>query len=108
MEQRKGFELARRKRNADFAAIAEGEKRLRDFVRDFASQFLSVDAEVAEEWGRLAGERQQDLIDLLVAATANVKNYTVVTRNVSPFEGRVATVLDPFKWSRSGSHSPSR
>lgn len=97
MEQRKGFELARRKRNADLAAMSAGEKRLRDFVHDFASQILHVDVDVAEEWGRLVGERQQDLMDLLVAATANVRNFTVVTRNVSHFEGRVANVLDPFK-----------
>ena len=48
--------------------------------------------------GRLAGEKQQDLIDLLLAATANVRRYTVVTRNVADFEGRVERVMDPFKW----------
>jgi predicted nucleic acid-binding protein len=97
MEQRKGLELARRKKNANLAAITASEERLRAFVRDFGSQILHVDADIAEEWGRLVGERQQDLMDLLLAATANCKRFVVVTRNVSHFKGRVETVIDPFK-----------
>jgi predicted nucleic acid-binding protein len=97
MEQRKGIEIARRKRNADLAKMAQSEKKLSDFINAFWDHFLHVDSAIAEEWGKLIGENQQDLADLLIAATANVKKYAVVTRNVAHFKDRVKTVIDPFK-----------
>lgn len=54
---------------------------------------LPVDAEVAREWGRLAaavvnrgGRPRRRALDLLIAATANVHNVPLLTRNGKDFK----------------------
>jgi toxin FitB len=53
---------------------------------------LPVDAAVAREWGRLAaavvnrgGAPRRRALDLLIAATANVHNVPLLTRNAKDF-----------------------
>jgi predicted nucleic acid-binding protein len=53
---------------------------------------LPVDAAVAREWGRLAaavvnrgGNPRRRALDLLIAATANVHNVPLLTRNAQDF-----------------------
>jgi predicted nucleic acid-binding protein len=53
---------------------------------------LPVDAAVAREWGRLAaavvsrgGKARRRAIDLVIAATANVHNVPLLTRNPKDF-----------------------
>lgn len=98
MEQRKGIEQARKKVNADIDAVIAGEERLNNFIADFSDHVIQVDIEIADEWGKLVGQKQQDFIDLLVAATANARDMTVVTRNTKHFKNRVSKLIDPFKW----------
>jgi predicted nucleic acid-binding protein len=100
LEQRKGIEVARKKRNADLKELLAGEQRLRRLISEYWDKFLHIDNEIAEEWGRLYGERQADLIDLLVSASANVRDFTVVTRNVNHFKGRTKRIIDPFKYKK--------
>jgi len=97
MELRKGIERERKKKNADLARLSASEQRLKEFVKSFWDHFIPADNDIAEEWGKLIGERDQDQADMLIAATANVKHFTVVTRNVSHFENRVKNIIDPFK-----------
>ncbi len=97
MEQRKGIEMERKKRNADAAKLAASEVRLNEFIETFWDHFISADSVIAEGWGRLIGQKEQDFADMLIAATANVRKLTVVTRNVAHFKDRVDSVFDPFK-----------
>jgi toxin FitB len=58
---------------------------------------LSMDAETFRCWARLMHRRSDDLIeDAMIAATAQVYNLTVVTRNVRDFEHFGVAIFNPF------------
>jgi predicted nucleic acid-binding protein len=107
MEVRKGIESQRRKlsaKNLDISDLDASQKELSEFVRDHSDQFIPVDNEIAEEWGRLVGVKEKNIVDLLIAATANVKKYTVVTRNEKHFRARSIKTIDPFKKAPSNAN----
>jgi len=63
------------------------------------SQCLSADAGTFQIWGRLAHRLAPDmLVDALIAATAQQRNLTVVTRNISDFEKLGVRLLNPFEY----------
>jgi predicted nucleic acid-binding protein len=64
--------------------------------REYADRLVQVSAEVADAWGHLDAGRQALTTDGLIAATAQVHGWTVVTRNVAHFEPAGVRVLDPF------------
>jgi predicted nucleic acid-binding protein len=82
--------------------------RLEDWVtNDLASRFhgrvLDVDMRVADAWGRIVARGQRaghrlGSMDAFFAATADVHQLTLVTRNVQDFGGLGIPVLDP--WSQ--------
>ena len=52
----------------------------------FGSRVLSLDVEIADQWGRLrAHHRTLPAIDSLLAATALTRHLTLVTRNTKDF-----------------------
>lgn len=51
---------------------------------------------IAAEWGRQHQEQPIPVIDALIAATARVQGWTVVTRNAKDFERTGVPVLNPF------------
>jgi toxin FitB len=58
---------------------------------------LPMDARAFRSWARLMHRRSDDLIeDAMIAATAQVHNLTVVTRNVRDFERLNVRTLNPF------------
>ena len=57
---------------------------------------LSIDADVAQTWGRLSAIRSLPVADALIAATGLVHGLTVVTRNVRDFDGLGVPVLNPW------------
>jgi len=70
----------------------------------FDGRILPVSEEVAERWGRLAGEcqlkgRGLSMADGLIAATALEHDLTIVTHNVRDFADLGVPLLDPFSSS---------
>ena len=63
----------------------------------FDDRLLSVDAAVAQEWGRLSGVRTLPVVDGPLAATALVHDLTVVTRNVRDLADTGIRLIDPWR-----------
>ena len=92
-EIRKGIEkMDDGRRRARISAWLETE--LPDWFDD---RVLPVDANVADEWGRLvARSRNVPAIDGLIAATASCHRLTVVTRNEADFAATGVDLLNPW------------
>jgi toxin FitB len=65
-------------------------------LRDHADRVLPVDAEAAEEWGRMNVQDPISIVDGLMAATAKVRNMTFVTRNTADVTRTGARLLNSF------------
>ncbi len=68
---------------------------------DAYCQILQISPEIAKACGRLRGELQSKGIsrsqaDMFIAATAQIHQLTLVTRNVRDFEGCGIALLNPF------------
>ena len=73
----------------------------RDFVERFGARLLPVDIRVATRWGTLTGESEKrgqplPVIDSLIAATALVHDFAVVTRNVDDFKRCGVACVNPW------------
>lgn len=75
------------------AAIEDWRQRL---VRGYADRIVPVSLEVAEVWGRLNATAPLPLADGLMAATALVHDWTLVTRNTADVERTGVRLLNPF------------
>lgn len=94
VEVRRGIErLAKRKP----IVAAEVRARVDRLIDAYSSRVVSIDGEVAAEWGHMQGQKGKDRDDLAFAASARVHGLTLVTRNTKNFVGRGVSVLDPFK-----------
>lgn len=67
----------------------------------FERRILNVDGAVADLWGKVVARRNAigrpiGFLDALIAATAEVHQLALVTRNVADFEGSVATLVNPW------------
>ena len=69
-----------------------------DLPTDFVGRLLSLDAPVADRWGRVQATagRTLPVIDGLLAATALQHDLTLVTRNVKDFAGLGVPLIDPW------------
>jgi toxin FitB len=92
-EIRQGIERLRRR---DPSQAVVFETWLSALLRGYADRILPVTAEVAEEWGRLNAPDPLPVIDGLMAATAKLRGWTFVTRNVADLTGRGVRLLNPF------------
>lgn len=91
-EIQRGVETTRR---TDPEKAAEIEAWLSAIVE--TSDILPADERVFRRWAKLMNRRSSDLIvDALIAATAEVHNLTVATRNVRDFEALGVAVVNPF------------
>jgi predicted nucleic acid-binding protein len=92
-EIRQGIErLARR----DPAQADVFERWLVQLVDVYGDRIVPVTADVAEAWGRLNVPDPLPVVDGLLAATALVHGWTLVTRNVGDVTSTGARLLNPF------------
>lgn len=92
-EIRQGVE---RLRLRDPAGAARLDRWLGDLADHHAARLLSVDAHVAELWGRMNLPDPVPAIDGLLAATAIVHDLTLVTRDLRDVERCGARLFNPF------------
>lgn len=92
-ELRRGIERVRTRDARQAGAL---ETWLRRIVRDHSERILPVDSHVAEQWGRLTAIHSGSVIDTLMAATAQVFDLVLVTRNVKDVAWTGVPCLNPF------------
>lgn len=92
-EIRLGIERLRRKDSAQADLLEQWLHGLRAIYQD---HIISVDAGIAEEWGRLNVPDPLPVIDGLLAATARARGLILVTRNTADLARSDVGVLNPF------------
>ena len=104
-EIRQGVErLARR----DSAQAEVFEQWLSQLVDSYSDRLVPITVRIAETWGRLNVPDPLSAIDGLMAATALVHDWTLVTRNVADVRSTGVRLLDPFTGGASqGKTAPS-
>lgn len=73
-----------------------------DLVQRFGARLLEIDAEISMAWGTMLGEAERlgeklPVVDSLIAASANVHDLIVVTRNVKDMERCRTKVFNPWE-----------
>ena len=92
-ELQAGIELTRQQDEAKAAAI---ERWLAEVTSTFS--VIPMDDKMFSLWAKLMHRQSVTLYeDAMIAATAIVKNLTVVTRNTRDFEPFSVTVFNPFE-----------
>lgn len=84
------------RRKTDPMAASTLSSWLQALRRDYGARVLPITAEVALEWGRLSARRSRGDADGLIAATASVHRFAVVTRNVVDFADAGVEVINPW------------
>lgn len=72
-----------------------------DLPLRFEGRFLPINSTVANQCGQVLARseiigRRMEVLDALIAATAEIHQLTVVTRNASDFEPIIQSVLNPW------------
>ena len=68
----------------------------------YADHIIGIDAETAEEWGRINVPSPVPVIDGLLAASAKARGWTLVTRNTADVAGSGVLLLNPFDSPSAG------
>ena len=94
-EIRKGIEA---KRANDAAQAMALEAWMDQIVRGYSARILPIDFDAAQLWGRAQSIRPFPVIDGLLAATAQARGMSLVTRNTGDLDGWPATdlLINPF------------
>ncbi len=92
-EIRLGIERLRRK---DIAQADLLDRWLRGLRSGYLDRIVGVDVSVAEEWARLSVPDPLPVIDGLIAASAKVRGWTLVTGNTADLARSGVAVLNPF------------
>lgn len=64
-----------------------------DLTTKFHGRIIPINQDIAEKWGYLSAHKSMPAIDGLIAATALVFNYKLVTRNIKVFAGIIGLEL---------------
>ena len=89
-------QAARHEHDAGVVTERRHEKWLVDLLDLFEDRIMPVTIEVAEVWGRISVPDPMPAIDGLLAATALVHDWTLVTRNVRDVRRTGVRLLNPF------------
>ncbi len=93
-EVKKGI-VSKRRRDPGFALeLTDWLQRVLD---KYGERILPVDIPIARRWGELCAKIGNKNTDLLIAATALERDFTVVTGNVKDFKPTGAKVINPSK-----------
>ena len=84
------------KRRRDSAAAEALEKWIARLVQLYSDRILPVTLEIAYEWGRLSALRPIPPEDGLMAATAQVHQLTLATRNIRNVQGLGISLVNPW------------
>lgn len=93
-EIRRGVERLRRR---DAMQAARLERWLTGLNASYRDRIVGVDASIAEEWGRINVPDPLPVVDGLLAASAIVRDWTLVTRNVRDVMRCGVRLLNPFE-----------
>jgi predicted nucleic acid-binding protein len=93
-EIRLGIERLRRKDEPQADVL---EQWLQGLHVTYQDHLIDVDADVAEEWGRLNIPDPLPVFDGLLAASAKVRGWTLVTRNTADLQRSGVALLNPFE-----------
>ncbi|RCW42781.1 hypothetical protein DFQ14_10837 [Halopolyspora algeriensis] len=89
-----GIARLQRRDPSQAAQLQHWLSELRSFYHD---RIVPITAEVADRWGRLGAPDPVPVVDGLLAATAMVHGWTLVTRNVADVRKIDVAVLNPFE-----------
>ena len=92
-EIRLGIERLRKKDGARAELL---ERWLHGVRHTYKDRIINVDAAIAEEWGRLNTRDSLPIIDGLLAASAKVRGWTLVTRNTADVARTGVTLVNPL------------
>lgn len=92
-EIRMGVERSRKKDPLKAGVLETWLNRMQSHYGD---RIVPVDAAVADAWARMSIPSPLPVIDGLLAATASVRNWTVVTRNTADVARCGVRTLNPF------------
>jgi len=73
------------------------EQWLRGLHAGYGDHIIDVDAAATEEWGRLSVPDPLPVIDGLLAASAKIRGWTLVTRNTADVARSGVPLLNPFE-----------
>jgi toxin FitB len=99
--------LAELRQGVELLAASQRRNHLDGWLRHdlplrFEGRILSIDSAIADAWGRFmaqsrSGGRPAGAMDALIAATAEVHDLTIVTRNTEDFKDLVPNLFNPWK-----------
>jgi predicted nucleic acid-binding protein len=99
--------LAELRHGVERLAAGHRRKRLNEWLEDelpqrFGDRILPIDAAVADSCGRIVARRETlgrpiGAMDALIAATAQVHDLTLATRNEADFDSAVGAIINPWK-----------
>ncbi|HET7388412.1 MAG TPA: type II toxin-antitoxin system VapC family toxin [Nocardioidaceae bacterium] len=92
-ELRQGVERLRRRDATAAAAIEDWLTRLES---EYGDRIVPVTLRIAEMWGRLNAPDPLPAVDSLLAATALVHGWTLVSRNEADLETTGVPLLNPW------------
>lgn len=86
----------RRSEESELPHAAMFDDWLDGLVRGYADHIVPVTADVAQEWGRLSVPDALPMMEGLIAATAKVHDWTLVTGNADRFTRSGVRLHNPF------------
>jgi hypothetical protein len=86
-----------RLRGKDSAQAEHLEHWLQGLRATYQDHIVGIDAAAAEEWGRLNAHDPLPVIDGLLAASAKIRGWTLVTRNTADLARSTVMLLNPFE-----------